>query len=114
MSNVRAAHADTRLSAPRAEEWLLIAWSEGEPEPTQYWLSTLPEEIGFADLVDLAQLRPRGAPDPARTARAELDRHRATTAHRGLGPEPAPMPVRRTQKPTQLQPIRLPSPLVTH
>ena len=51
-SRVRAAHGDTQLSAPRAEEWLLIEWPEGEPEPTQYWLSTLPEEIGFADLVD--------------------------------------------------------------
>src|SRR4051794_38407285 len=26
-------------------------------EPTQYWLSTLPEEIGFEQMVDLAQLR---------------------------------------------------------
>jgi len=56
-SRVRAAHGDTLLSAPRAEEWLLIEWPEGEPEPTKYWLSTLPEETGFADLVDLAQLR---------------------------------------------------------
>jgi len=181
-TRVRAAHADTRLSAPREEEWLLIEWPEGEPEPTQYWLSTLPEETGFADLVDLAQLRwrierdyqdlkqevglghyegrgwrgfhhhatlciaaygfliaerarfspsgpsraggfeaprlsegyrPRGAADPTRTARAELDRHRATTAHRGAGPEPASMPVLRTHKSEQSQPTRLPSPLVT-
>src|SRR6476469_9458431 len=162
--------------APRAEEWLLIEWPEGEPEPTQYWLSTLPEEIGFADLVDLAQLRwrierdyqdlkqevglghyegrgwrgfdhhatlciaaygfliaerarlspsgpdraggfeaprlsegyrPRGTPDPARTARAELDRDRATAAHRGAGPEPAPMPVLRTHQSEQSDPTRL-------
>ena len=51
-SRVRAAHGDTQLSAPRAEEWLLIEWPEGEPEPTQYWLSTLPEEIGFEQMVD--------------------------------------------------------------
>jgi SRSO17 transposase len=56
-SRVRAAHGDSLLSAPRDEEWLLVEWPEGEPEPTKYWLSTLPEEIGFADLVDLAQLR---------------------------------------------------------
>src|SRR6478672_8726947 len=56
-SRVRAAHADTPLSARREEEWLLIEWPEGEPEPTQYWLSTLPEEIGFEQMVDLAQLR---------------------------------------------------------
>jgi SRSO17 transposase len=167
-SRVRAAHGDTLLDAPREEEWLLIEWPEGEPEPTRYWLSTLPEEIGFADLVDLAQLRwrierdyqdlkqelglghyegrgwrgfhhhatlciaaygfliaerarfspsggggagefeaprlpegyrPRGAPDPARAARAELDRHRATTAHGGVGPKPPPMPMLRTHQP---------------
>ena len=40
-----------------AEEWLLIEWPEGEAEPTKYWLSTLPAEIGFADLVDRAKLR---------------------------------------------------------
>jgi len=181
-SRVRAAHGDTQLSAPRAEEWLLIEWPEGEPEPTQYWLSTLPEEIGFADLVDLAQLRwrierdyqdlkqevglghyegrgwrgfhhhatlciaaygfliaerarlspsgpdraggfeaprlsegyrPRGTPDPARTARAELDRDRATAAHRGVGPQPEPMPVLRTHQSEQSDPTRLSLPLVT-
>ena len=26
-------------------QWLLIEWPEGEVEPTQYWLSTLPESI---------------------------------------------------------------------
>src|SRR3954447_15443308 len=56
--------------------------------------------------------RPRGAADPTRTARAELDRHRATTAHRGAGPEPASMPVLRTHKSEQSQPTRLRSPLV--
>ena len=38
-------------------EWLLIEWPEGEAEPTKYWLSTLPENIGFRRLVDLAKLR---------------------------------------------------------
>ena len=178
-SRVRVAHGDTLLDAPRAEEWLLIEWPEGEAEPTQYWLSTLPEEIGFADLVDLAQLRwrierdyqelkqelglghyegrgwrgfhhhatlciaaygfliaerarfspsgpggaggfeaprlpegyqPRGAPDPARAACAELDRHRATPAHGGDRPNSPTMPVLRTHQP---QPTRISSPLVT-
>src|SRR3954453_13810634 len=31
--------------------------AQGEAEPTKYWLSTSPDEIGFADLVDLAKLR---------------------------------------------------------
>lgn len=38
-------------------EWLLIEWPQGEAEPTRYWLSTLPETIGFEQLVDLAKLR---------------------------------------------------------
>jgi SRSO17 transposase len=40
-----------------SEEWLLIEWPEGEDEPTKYWLSTLPEDISFRDLVDIAKLR---------------------------------------------------------
>jgi len=54
---VRAAHRDTELSQPRAEEWLLIEWPENEKEPTKYWLATLPEEIAFDRLVDLTKLR---------------------------------------------------------
>src|SRR5882724_2612265 len=50
---VRAAHRNQ----PRGEEWLLIEWPEGETEPTKYWLSTLPEDIIFERLVDLAKLR---------------------------------------------------------
>jgi SRSO17 transposase len=38
-------------------EWLLIEWPEDEAEPTKYWLSTLPEDISFQQLVDLAKLR---------------------------------------------------------
>jgi SRSO17 transposase len=40
-----------------SQEWLLVEWPEGEAEPTRYWLSTLPEEISFRRLVDLAKLR---------------------------------------------------------
>ena len=39
------------------QEWLLIEWPEDEAEPTKYWLSTLPSNIGFRRLVDLAKLR---------------------------------------------------------
>lgn len=39
------------------DEWLLIEWPEDEAEPTKYWLSTLPQHIGFRRLVDLAKLR---------------------------------------------------------
>jgi SRSO17 transposase len=54
---VRPAHRDTELSQPRAEEWLLIEWAENETEPTKYWLATLPEDVAFDRLVDLAKLR---------------------------------------------------------
>jgi len=54
---IRAAHRDYWLAEPRPEEWLLIEWPKGETEPTKYWLSTLPHNIAFADLVDAAKLR---------------------------------------------------------
>ena len=51
---VRVAHRDYWLAEPRAEEWLLIEWPQGENEPTKYWLSTLPGDITFRRLVDIA------------------------------------------------------------
>ena len=39
------------------EETLLIEWPEGEDEPTKYWLSTLPVDVSFRRLVDIAKLR---------------------------------------------------------
>jgi SRSO17 transposase len=50
--------ADTNVSIDElSEEWLLIEWPAGEVEPTRYWLSTLPQDISFRDLVDIAKLR---------------------------------------------------------
>ena len=37
---VRPAHRDFLMTQSHAEEWLLIEWPAGEPEPTKYWLST--------------------------------------------------------------------------
>jgi len=54
---VRAARRDFKLTEGRPPEWLLIEWPAGENEPTKYWLSTLPEEITFRRLVELAKLR---------------------------------------------------------
>src|SRR4051812_1326529 len=54
---VRPAHGDTTRSEPRAEEWFLAEWPEGEDEPTKYWLSTLPEATSLEDLVATARLR---------------------------------------------------------
>ena len=50
---VRAAHGGKL----HGEEWLLIEWPKGEKEPTKYWLSTLPQDIAFKRLVELAKLR---------------------------------------------------------
>jgi SRSO17 transposase len=44
-------------SEKSAEEWLLIEWPKDENEPAKYWLSTLPRNISFRDLVDAAKLR---------------------------------------------------------
>jgi SRSO17 transposase len=54
---IRPAHRDEKRSEPRPEEDLLIEWPRGEPEPTKYWLSTLPATMPLADLVRLAKLR---------------------------------------------------------
>jgi hypothetical protein len=40
-----------------SQEWLLIEWPEGEAAPTKYWLSTLPANISYRELVDFAKLR---------------------------------------------------------
>ena len=50
---VSAAHADR----PRPKEWLLIEWPEGEPEPTRYFLSTLPADTSFKALVVTVKMR---------------------------------------------------------
>jgi SRSO17 transposase len=56
-ARVRVRPAPTRGAAGRPEETLLIEWPENEPEPTNYWLSTLPENISFRRLVDIAKMR---------------------------------------------------------
>jgi len=54
---VHAAHGDNLRAELRPEEWLVIEWPEGEAEPTKYWLSTLPPDIPFDQLVDAIKLR---------------------------------------------------------
>ena len=54
---VRPAHRDYHRAAPRPEEWCLIEWPADEPEPTKYWLSTLPATISRRALVNTAKLR---------------------------------------------------------
>jgi SRSO17 transposase len=42
-----------------AEEWLLVEWPEGETKLSKYkyWLSTLPADISFRQLVDITKMR---------------------------------------------------------
>jgi len=49
----RAAHGDR----PRAEEWLLIEWPRGAPEPTHYFLSNLAETVPLEELVATVKMR---------------------------------------------------------
>ncbi|GAC1356181.1 MAG: hypothetical protein NVSMB4_17020 [Acidimicrobiales bacterium] len=39
------------------ECWLIAEWPPGKPEPTDYWLSTLPPETPLRELVRLAKIR---------------------------------------------------------
>jgi SRSO17 transposase len=56
---VRPANRDI----PKADDgslpecWLLAEWPPGEPEPTDYWLSTLPADTPIKTLVRLAKIR---------------------------------------------------------
>jgi SRSO17 transposase len=54
---VRPSHGDKQRTEPREEEWLLIEWPPGEPAPTKYALSNLPDSILMSELVNLYKLR---------------------------------------------------------
>jgi SRSO17 transposase len=54
---IRPAHRDHLRSEPYPEEWLLIEWPTSEPEPTKYWLATLPAQTRLSALVRLAHHR---------------------------------------------------------
>jgi SRSO17 transposase len=52
---VRVAHRYATVDTPM--DWLLIEWPDSEEEPIKYWLSNLPEDISFRNLVDITKLR---------------------------------------------------------
>jgi SRSO17 transposase len=56
-ARVRVRTSPVRRAKDRTEEMLLIEWPKGEAEPTNYWLSTLPESTAFRRLVDIAKMR---------------------------------------------------------
>lgn len=56
-TRVRVTRGDKRRNELGDPERLLIEWPADEPEPTKYWLSTVPEDIELAELVSLAKIR---------------------------------------------------------
>jgi len=54
---VRVAHRDTSQSTPRDPEWLVVEWPAGESEPTKYWLSTMPADVAFTELIRTIKMR---------------------------------------------------------
>ena len=59
-ARVRQADAGTRAihkGQDWPECWLIAEWPPGTPEPTRYWLSTLPPDTRQADLVRAAKQR---------------------------------------------------------
>jgi SRSO17 transposase len=54
---IRPAHRDYWKAEPHPEQWLLIEWPRSEPEPTKYWLSTLPDNTRLQALVKMAKHR---------------------------------------------------------
>ena len=52
----RFARARVRVGE-RDEEWLLIEWPVGEPEPTRYFLSNLPAKMPLRSLVNAVKMR---------------------------------------------------------
>ena len=59
-ARVRQADAGTRQiykGQDLPECWLIAEWPPGEPEPTRYWLSTLPADTRYTDLIRAAKLR---------------------------------------------------------
>ena len=54
---VRPAHRDYWRAVPRDPEWLVVEWPTGEPAPTKYWLSNIPEAAALDELVRLIKIR---------------------------------------------------------
>lgn len=54
---IHAAHDYYYGVPPRDEEWLLIEWPEGEPKPTDYWISNLPADLPLIELVRFGKMR---------------------------------------------------------
>lgn len=49
---VRPAGNANREGTLCPEEWLLVEWPRGEPQPRDYWISTLPAHMPLGELVN--------------------------------------------------------------
>lgn len=54
---VHTAERHVHGKPPSAEQWLLLEWPTSEPQPTKYYLSSLPADTSLRTLVRLAKLR---------------------------------------------------------
>lgn len=54
---LRVASRDYNLPQPRAEEWFIVEWPEGDKEPLKYWLSTLPGTMTLSELITVTKMR---------------------------------------------------------
>jgi SRSO17 transposase len=56
-ARIRTAHRHQNGEAPGPEQWLLCQWFDDKPEPTKFWLSSLPGNTSLRTLVRFAKLR---------------------------------------------------------
>jgi len=54
---VAPAHKPAKGEKPPPRQWLLVEWPRGEPAPTKYWFSNLPQQTGLRRLACLAKIR---------------------------------------------------------
>lgn len=54
---VHVAHEESIRDQLPEEQWLLVEWPDGEPEPTKYWFGTLSESSTMHSLVNTAKER---------------------------------------------------------
>ena len=54
---VRPAYGDDRKGGLQPEQWLLIEWATGTPEPSGYWLARLPANLSLKRLIGISKHR---------------------------------------------------------
>ena len=54
---LRRAHRYAHLREMRPQEWLLIEWPAGQPEPVKYFLSTAPHDATLEQMAFVTKMR---------------------------------------------------------